>query len=249
MPILLQEKKFSNALFIGASLLALFILMLVFFLSRAGLTPLSVVFQGPESDPKYYLNENFAEGDQLITRVPTLKDMLTGPIVSDADPTLGTKEAPIVIVQFADFECQYCQEQEKDLRTLVEKYQARLIWKDYPQKDINSPSFQAALAGRCAQEQGKFWEYHDLLYSTNGDFRPTTLLNLADKAKINKQLFAGCLKSEKAKNLILANIQEANALGIQGIPFVYINDKDVMGQGDISEIEAIIKAEINTNEK
>jgi predicted DsbA family dithiol-disulfide isomerase len=241
-----KEKKlqFSNALFIIASLAALLVMVLLSsymgFLGRVRKD-----IKNTNIEDRYYLNEEFADNDPLITRVPDLEDMLTGPIISSLDPVQGDKKAPVVIVEFSDYECSYCQEVEQHLKELTAryKYQVRLIWKDYPKTNTDSASFKAAIAGRCAQAQDSFWQYHDLLYEF-GKLNTETFLNIAEILELDITDFKACLDSTGPKDLVRDNIEEANALGIAGIPFIYINDQEVLGEISLEELERIIKIEL-----
>jgi len=112
-----QNKKFccSTNHFVVFSLFALLVLIFIYlwlsfgqynFRSTKPLVP-------KQSNDKYYLKEDYQSPDPLITKVPNLDDLLIGPIISDQDPSIGNNESEVVIVQYSDFECSYCQEQEQ----------------------------------------------------------------------------------------------------------------------------------------
>lgn len=195
---------------------------------------------------KYFFKEDYQADDPFITRNPKLRDMLAGPIISIADPIMGDKKAPVVIVEYSDFVCQYCAEQEQLLKKIISdyKYKVRLIWKDYPELDQNSASYQAAIAGRCAQAQEQFWPYHDFLYEYRDRLNHETFIEIAKILKLDIKEFSACLLSDEPKDLIEDNIAEANALDISGIPFVYINDQEIMGQVDYEDLKNIIELEL-----
>ncbi len=244
------NKKIGIFLFVSSSLLALVLFWLFGYyisLNRVGLRESEQrEVAGGRSSERFYLNKNFKQVDNLITKVPDLEDMLTGPIITDADPSMGDKYAPVVIVYFADFECQYCQKQEQKIKKIVANYKhkTRFVWKDYPESKEDSPSFQAAVAARCAQEQGKFWQFHDFLYEFS-QLNQETYLKIADILKLDKNRFITCLESDRPRALIKDNIDEANALDIGGIPFVYINDQQIMGEFNYEDLERIVKIELN----
>ncbi|MBU4257485.1 DsbA family protein [Patescibacteria group bacterium] len=237
-----NKNSLSLKLFVAASLAVFILFGFLFFLIN---TRFNTIKKSGENN-KYYLNENYSEGDLLITKVPRLKDMLAGPIISDLDPGMGNKEAPVTIVIFSDYQCGFCQKQEQILNELTSRYEEkiRLIRKDYPESDENSISFLAAVAGRCAQEQKKFWEYHDLLFQNSGGLNSKILFELARKLNLNINQFNYCLSGSEAEQLIKDNIEEADALGISGVPFIYVNDREVMGQVDLEELKKIIEAEL-----
>lgn len=197
------------------------------------------------STNRYFLNEKFSEGDPLMTKNPTLKDMLAGPIISGSDPSLGESGAVIAIVVFADFTCEYCYRQEEAIRRILDKYEnhVRFVWKDYPEPDEHSLSYQAALAARCAFLQDKFWPYHDRLFERAGNFSENDLFDLARESGLDLKEFDNCRSGELARQLIADNIEEAHALDITGVPFIYVNDLEFMGEITFDELERIIKFE------
>ncbi|MDP3042970.1 MAG: thioredoxin domain-containing protein [bacterium] len=238
-----NKNSLSLKLFVAASLAIFILFVFVFFITKIS-PPLAR--GGADIRGKYYLNENYSEGDLLITKVPRLKDMLAGPIISDLDPGMGNEKAPVTIVIFSDYQCGFCQKQEQILKNLLNQYgdKIRLIWKDYPESDENSISFLAAVAGRCAQEQKKFWEYHDLLFQNSNGLNSKILFELARKLNLNINQFNYCLSGSEAEQLIKDNIEEADALGISGVPFIYVNDREVMGEITFEELRRIVEIEL-----
>jgi len=242
-----KRPQISSVLFVAASL-ATFILLgaLFIFLKINWLTDGRT---DENSNERYYF-KNTDKTDPLITKMPDINNMLAGPIISQNDPNLGSETAPVVIVEFSDFLCRFCQEQEKILSAVIKKYpdKIRLIWKDYPEDKPDSISFQAALAGRCANEQKQFWPYHDLLYQNSADLSQEKLIQLAKELDLDEKKFQQCLTAEQTKKLVEDNIIEANALAISGIPFIYLNQQEIMGQTTLKDLENIIDLEL-TNKK
>lgn len=242
------EKQFIKYLFLFASVAAIFIMVLfkILFgsLGQPSRTPAS------SEEDRFTINPNYQSSDPLITRNPSLSDMLGGPIISIRDPSMGDKYAAVTIVEYSDFVCQFCQIEEQHLKELVakNKYKVRLIWKDYPESDEDSDSFRAAVAARCAQAQNEFWRYHDLLYEFN-NFDTLTLKQIAELLELDINNFTSCLDSEEAIELVRDNIKEANALRINGVPFIYINDQSVLGAASYDELEEIVQAELAKKKK
>ena len=238
------EKQFIKTIFIIASVAALLIMVLLGVLlktigQKQPQAPLSI------EEDQISANPNYQNPDPLITKNPSLKDMLGGPIISKRDPSLGDREARVTIVQYSDFSCQFCQVQEQHLKELVakNKYRVRLFWKDYPESNEDSESFRAAVAARCAQAQDQFWPYHDLLYEFNS-FDPASFVRIAELLKLDLNQFNICLSSEEAKQLVRDNIEEADALNINGVPFIFINNQSVLGASSYPELENIVKSEL-----
>ncbi len=241
-----KKPKFPTTLFVIASISALIILGLVYIFLYINTNYQSKIKKSNSND-KYYLNENYKEGDLLITKRYGLKDILTGPIITSLDPSQGFEGAPITIVEFSDFKCKYCFKQEQYLKKLTQKYKykVRLIWKDYPESDVESVSYKAAIAARCAQEQDMFWQYHDFLYDKSINLIESDFYEIAEMLNLNLESFKKCYIEIKPKDLINDNILEADALDISGIPFVYINDQEIMGESSFEELEKIVEIELN----
>jgi protein-disulfide isomerase len=191
-------------------------------------------------------------GDPLVGAKNSLNsEDLETPIDTGLDPSLGSSDAKVRIFYFSDFSCPFCLEQEEIIKRVYDKFSqdVRVVWKDYP--DLNSLedfSYQAARAARCANEQGKFWDYNKMLYNQEESF--TTLksqlfLNLAENLKLNINNFTNCLTNVNIDNAIMENISEAEDLGIVGIPYIYINDKDMLGDFSEEELELIIESELD----
>lgn len=167
------------------------------------------------------------------------------------DPAMGSQDAKVKIFYFSDFSCPFCLEQEEIIKRVYDKFSqdVRVVWKDYP--DLNSLeefSYQAARAARCANEQGKFWDYNKMLYNQEENFgvlRGQLFFNLAENLKLNINNFTNCLTNIDIDNAIMENISEAEDLGIVGIPYIYINDKDMLGDFSEEELELIIESELD----
>lgn len=248
-----QEKN-SYKLFKFGSLLALFLMACLYSLyiyKQIGQQsqPSASKPDASKPDARYFLKDYKENRDPMLTKVPNLKDLLAGPIISQNDPVIGELDAKVVLVQFSDFECQYCQQQEEVLKRIIANYQTEtaLIWKDYPENDVESDSYQAAIAARCAQEQGKFWEFHDLIYK-NKKFDAETFAQIAQSTSLNVDKFKTCIKNKETANLINDNIKEAHTLDISGIPFLYINSQEVMGEINYEDLERIVEIELQKNE-
>jgi protein-disulfide isomerase len=183
----------------------------------------------------------------LVTKLPSPEDLLDGPIVGPDDPALGQAGAPVTIVYFSDFSCDFCQQQEQIIKQIISQYQDAilLVWKDYPEAKPLSYSFQAAQAARCAQEQNKFWAYHDQLFLNKNKFNRDKFIALAEQLKLNQDRFTDCLDSGRTKQQVLNNIEEANLLQISGIPFTYVNKQELLGQASLEELRQMVKAELD----
>lgn len=237
----MKKDNFPVHLLVAAALSALAILPLFVYFLRSFL-PAGPWHAGKD---RYYIStsELKQETDPMITRVPRLKDILAGPILSKNDPSIGKQNAPATIVVFSDFKCKYCAAQENVIKRVYERYpdQVRVIWKDYPETDVRSVSWQSALAGRCAHKQGKFWNYHDLAFSRSDKLDLAAIRKIAEEVKLDMPLFDKCLKDNNIKNEVNDNIREADTLEINGIPFVFVNNQEFLGESSYADLAGMVE--------
>ena len=158
----------------------------------------------------------------------------------------GNPDAPVTIVEFADFQCPYCQSAEKTVKELLEKYKSnvRLGYRDFPLTQIHPQARQAALASRCAGEQGQFWAYHDLLFANPGRLDTAGLTDHARTAGLDMEEFGACLASDKFKTDIENDLKLGTVAGVSGTPAFYINGVLVSGAQPASAFENIIDSEL-----
>jgi protein-disulfide isomerase len=128
----------------------------------------------------------------------------------------------------------------------MDKYQGRvrLGFRDFPLRQIHPQAQHAAEAGRCAAEQGKFWEYHDLLYANQGKLDPNGLKEHARTALLDGERFDACMASGKFRPQIESDLQSGSGAGVAGTPGFFINGVYLSGAQPVSEFERIIEAEI-----
>lgn len=148
------------------------------------------------------------------------------------DPFLGNPDAPIVIVEFADFNCPYCQQSALVMRQVAAKFphDVKIIFRDFPILDnITSPL--TAMAGECAAEQGQgmFWAFHDLLYVNQSNISTEKLTTLAAAAGLNTGIWQSCLASQRYQTEVRDDLQAGIDLGVTGTPTFFVNGEPVAG--------------------
>lgn len=119
-------------------------------------------------------------------------------------------------------------------------------WRDFPY--LGQESVNAALAARAAQEQGKFWEYHDLLYKNqkspnSGGFSEKKLLDLAQETGLDAEQFEAGLKGGRYETLVNQDFREAQDAGLQGTPSFTINGRKLVGSQPLETFEQAIEEE------
>lgn len=166
---------------------------------------------------------------------------LGSPVVTFIDPKRGNPQGKISIVEFSDYECVYCREVEPILNAALRKYpQLQLVWKDLPNQTQHLQSLPAAIAARCAGRQGKFWEYHDALF-TNQEWLSADLYpQLAERLGLNVTKFQACIDGGEETALVKRNVDEAIALGIDATPYFFIGETRISGAVKPAELAAIL---------
>jgi protein-disulfide isomerase len=161
----------------------------------------------------------------------------------------GDPDAPVTIVEFSDFQCPYCQVAQATVREVMEKYKGkvRLGYRDLPLRQIHQQAQQAAEASRCAAEQGKFWEYHDLLFSGQ-QLDASSLTAHASKVGLDVERFEGCVKSEKYKPMVENDLQMGMKAGVTGTPAFFVNGQLLSGNQPLGAFEKIIDEELAAGE-
>lgn len=242
-----QKNNFFIKLFILVSLFNLILLIFFFCYFKNYLINYYFLEEQNARSVIFMDDIKIDSSDPYITKVFDLKSLINKPVINNLDPKIGDNNAKIIIVEFSDFKCKYCGEQEKMIKNIIKEYKndIKLIWKDFPESNKNSESWKSAVAARCAGEQGKFWEYHDLLFENIENLNSELYINLAKTLEIKINIFEECLMNEKVHKMIISNIAEANFLGINGIPFLYMNDQEIFGEINEKDFRKIIEIELN----
>jgi protein-disulfide isomerase len=159
--------------------------------------------------------------------------------------TNGSQDAPVVFVEFADYECPYCQKVNPQIQQLKKEYGDKIavVYKDFP-LPMHHTAEKAAEAARCAGEQGKFWEYHDVLFWS----KQTDVENLKEHARVLKldgDKFDSCLDNGTQAAAVKQDLQEAKSLGLTGTPSFFVNGHFVSGVVDYGALKDIVNQQLN----
>lgn len=154
-----------------------------------------------------------------------------GAIDKGINPAKGNPDAKVTMVEFSDFQCPFCKRVLPVIEKILEEYDIAFYYRHFP-LNIHENSFNAALASACANEQGKFWDYHDILFKNQNALNVENLKTYAQEIGLDEIQFNNCLDSEKFKQEIKKNIIDGKALGIDGTPTFFINGKKVVGANE-----------------
>jgi len=158
----------------------------------------------------------------------------------------GNPDAQITMIEFSDFQCPFCLQAYTTVKNILKKYdgKVKLAYRDLPLQPVPAGMAGSAEAARCAGEQGKYWEYHDLLFENQDEIGEGAFLDHAENLKLDQDRFKACLESGQFKTQVQGDFQEGIRLGIKGTPAFFINGVMVSGAQPQSEFEDIIDAEL-----
>jgi len=173
------------------------------------------------------------------------------PIVAvseDDDPVLGDKNAPVTIIEFSDFQCSFCKRlREQTIEPLKKEYietgKVKLVYRDYP-LGFHQYAHISAEAAECADDQGKFWEYHDKLFENQQFLDEASLKKYAEELKLDTKEFNECLDSGKHKAEVDKDISDGTAAGVTGTPASFINGRKMVGAQPYEAFRQAIEAEL-----
>jgi predicted DsbA family dithiol-disulfide isomerase len=171
----------------------------------------------------------------------------SAPVGTKGAGALGPENAPVTIVEFSDFQCPFCQKSQEVLKQIRQKYgdRVRLVYRDFPLPDIHPQAPKAAVAARCAGEQGKFWPYHDVLFANQQRLDQTDLVRYARDLGLSTAQFEQCLSTDKFADAIADDIAEARSLGLSSTPMFFVNGRVLIGAQPFENFQKIIERELN----
>jgi protein-disulfide isomerase len=195
--------------------------------------------------------QNTERREQLMAKLKAeepVKIMLVEPRVkveSEGHPSIGGKDAPVTIVEFSDFQCPFCRAAENSLKAVKDRYgdKVRLVYLDFP-LGMHAHAMDAARAGRCAGEQGKFWQFHDAMFADQSKLTPADLKADAKNLGLDTKAFDACFDSNKYDAQIHKDMSQGTALGVTATPTFYINGRQVLGAQPPDRFDEVIDDEL-----
>ncbi len=181
----------------------------------------------------------------------------------DDDPIRGNPDAPITIVEFSDYQCPFCARfYAQTLPLLLEEYidegKVNLVYRDFPVQRIHPNALAAAAAAECADDQGKYWEYHDTLFEKQNAWAKldsnsaiSTFSQFAAEIELEQQQFDNCLESGKYLEEVQADFSDGKNYQVTGTPGFFIGNEDIgfvkiIGAKPYDAFKKVIDAQLNT---
>ena len=190
-------------------------------------------------------------GTGAVVVNPDSGNIPTGPIEvsADDDPVKGDEDAPVTIIEFSDFQCPFCQRFfEQTLPQIKTNYidtgKVNIVYRDFPLDSLHPQARPAAIAAECADEQGKFWEMHDLLFEKQQEWSgvgSTLFKQYAKDLGLDSSKFDSCLDSRKYEDEVQSDLDDGVNAGVQGTPGFFINGIPLSGAQPYSVFQAAIE--------
>jgi protein-disulfide isomerase len=248
----IKKKGFKFSPFKNSSLNAYLVLLLIVFAFFLGMLTNKVAdLQQQVKDSK--ANPVVAQNAQALpTTIPTP----AGPVnvAIGHYPTQGDDNAKVTVIEFADFRCPFCEKWFTDVQSnLMNDYvntgKVKFAFRNYA--FLGPASTLAANAAECANEQGKFWDFHEYMYKNQPDESDTSMYTVDNLSQIAGQLgmdqsqFQSCLSANKYNNNVSQDLSDGQKAGVQGTPTTFINGIPVVGAVPYAQIKQEIDKALN----
>jgi len=164
----------------------------------------------------------------------------TAPTVGSRDVILGDKNAPVAVIEYADYQCPFCERlfsgaEDSIRKDYVATGKVKLAYRNF--QFLGPESVAAAEAAECAKDQGAFWAYHDALYraegidaqENSGNLNRTLFLKLAGDLKLDTAVFTACIDGKKYEAQVQKDYADAQAFGINSTPIAFVGDQKILG--------------------
>jgi len=158
----------------------------------------------------------------------------------------GPADARVVIVEFSDFQCPFCKRVLVTVKQLIELYPGQVKWvfRDFPIERLHPTAPKVHEAARCAGAQGKFWEYHDVLFERAPRYAPEALEQYARELALDGPAFVRCLDGGAHRDAVARDIEEGKRLGVTATPTFFINGRKLVGAKPLAEFRQLIESEL-----
>ncbi len=161
----------------------------------------------------------------------------------ERDHTRGPVDAPVTIVEYGDFECEFCGQAEPVIRELLADFgDLRYVWRHLPLNDVHVSAQLAAEASEAAADQGAFWEMYDLLLAHQHEILPKHLVAYAEQLGLDVERFTESLRQHATVARIAEDVDSADLSGVSGTPTFFINGRRHYGAYDITTLTNAVQA-------
>lgn len=169
-------------------------------------------------------------------------------VSTDDDPSLGPEDAPVTIIMFSDYQCVFCQRWYLEVMLpLMQNYEGkiRFVYRDFPLSSIHASATATAEAANCAGEQGKYWDFFNLVFSGYDTLSDETIQKYAISINLDIEKFNQCVSSHKFQAEVEADYSYAAALGVQSTPTFFVNGIPIIGAQPYETFKTLIDQELS----
>jgi len=167
------------------------------------------------------------------------------PVIEAHNPMQGPADAPIVLVEYTDYQCPYCSRAQPTITAVRERYGDSVVhvFKNLP-LPMHQQATLAAEAALCAADQGQFWEFHDWLFANKNNISKETLVAQAGVLSLDVPVFTACVDSREHQQEVVQDSSEAASFGIRGTPGFVINGRILTGAQPLEAFVEVIDNEL-----
>jgi protein-disulfide isomerase len=184
---------------------------------------------------------------ELVAQATVSIELIPPRLAIDSDgPSLGPADAPVILVEFGDFQCPFCRQAMGILYALAEKYpeELRIVYRHLPLDAIHPRARAAAEASACAADQGLFWEYHDRIFANPAAFGDEDLRAHAREVGADGEVFDACVEKREHAATVEADVAAAAELGVTGTPAFVLNGILLYGLQSQQTFDRLIRDEL-----
>jgi protein-disulfide isomerase len=176
---------------------------------------------------------------------------LTDPVDPERDHIRGPADAPVTLVEYADFECPYCGQAEPVIRELLAEFgrDLRYVFRHLPLEDVHEHARLAAEAAEAAGAQGKFWEMHDLLFQHQDALNKWDLIQYAEQLGLDMEQFEAKLRKRKFALRVAHDVESADLSGVTGTPTFFANGRRHHGAFNLVELTALVRSALSHTDR
>ncbi len=169
--------------------------------------------------------------------------------IGPGEPSHGSASAPVQLVVYSDYQCPYCARVEPALEQIKKTYgeRVRIVFRDYPLTAIHPRAVDAAKAAHCANEQGRFWDYHRRLFAEQNRMADSDLLQHATELSLDTARFTACTSGARVAAIVRDNTASGDRLGVSATPAFFVNGRFMAGAQPFEAFQRVIDEELRAH--
>lgn len=213
-----------------------------------------IVIDVIKKNPKliYDVLNNYVRKEREKNEIASaFKHRISGIPINKYNPSKGPQDAPIIIIEFTDFQCPFCKRASRTIDELMGQYpgKIRLVFKNLPLTSIHKEALNAAKAAMAANKQGMFWPYHDMLFDNPTSLGESLYIRTARTLGLDMEKFKKDMKSKQIDKEVQADIKTAKKFGINVTPVFVINGVIVKGAKPLPFFKKIVDTLLKTEQE